>query len=267
MRGFPGSGPRRRRNRRWPKAGRSNIRSRWRSRCCSERSSISRGGSRARSAAPTTSSAVCATRTASRRRCSGRRRCRGRALVELGDVNRGLRELEGVAAAHTITRSALLRPYYLVLYAGALLAGRKARRRTACARRVRAVCARHQSSTPTTPNTRACRRKCFQRAAARTRPKNHHRDGLEIAHTQGARWLELRSARAYANFLAAPGASPRLGRFSSRRTRRSPKATGLRYGRRRGLVEDPEPAVAGIISPSPAPRLRAIARECRSRAA
>ena len=45
----------------------------------------------------------------------------GRALVELGEVKRGLRVLEEGMAAHTITRSALLRPYYFVLLAGALL--------------------------------------------------------------------------------------------------------------------------------------------------
>ena len=45
----------------------------------------------------------------------------GRALLELGDVKRGLRVLEEGLAAHTITRSALLRPYYFVLLAGALL--------------------------------------------------------------------------------------------------------------------------------------------------
>ena len=45
----------------------------------------------------------------------------GRALLELGEVKRGLRVLEEGLAAHTITRSALLRPYYFVLLAGALL--------------------------------------------------------------------------------------------------------------------------------------------------
>ena len=49
----------------------------------------------------------------------------GRAIIEMGDLNRGLRVLEEGLAAHTLTRSALIRPYYLVLLAGAQLrAGR-----------------------------------------------------------------------------------------------------------------------------------------------
>ena len=49
----------------------------------------------------------------------------GRALIEMGDLNRGLRVLEEGLAAHTSSRSALIRPYYLVLLAGAQLrAGR-----------------------------------------------------------------------------------------------------------------------------------------------
>ena len=46
---------------------------------------------------------------------------RGRARVEMGEVDEGLREMDESLAQHTITRSALLRPYYFVLYAGALL--------------------------------------------------------------------------------------------------------------------------------------------------
>ena len=52
---------------------------------------------------------------------------RGRAMVELGDTEAGVREMEQGLAAHTITRSALLRPYFLVLFAGALIrVGREA---------------------------------------------------------------------------------------------------------------------------------------------
>jgi hypothetical protein len=45
----------------------------------------------------------------------------GRAFIELGDTKRGLRVIEEGLAAHTISRSTLLRPYYFVLFAGALL--------------------------------------------------------------------------------------------------------------------------------------------------
>ena len=60
---------------------------------------------------------------------------RGRALVELGDIERGLEELESSLEAHLNTRSTLLRPYYFVLYAGALLRARRVRPRAAGARR------------------------------------------------------------------------------------------------------------------------------------
>jgi tetratricopeptide (TPR) repeat protein len=46
---------------------------------------------------------------------------RGRALIELGETDAGFRELEEGIAVHRTTRSALLRPYYLVLLAGGLV--------------------------------------------------------------------------------------------------------------------------------------------------
>ena len=45
----------------------------------------------------------------------------GRAFIEMGDLNRGLRVLQEGVAAQTRSRSGLLRPYYFVLLAGALL--------------------------------------------------------------------------------------------------------------------------------------------------
>jgi hypothetical protein len=46
---------------------------------------------------------------------------RARALIELGDTGRGLHDLDAGLTAQTMTRSTLLRPYYLLLFAGALL--------------------------------------------------------------------------------------------------------------------------------------------------
>src|SRR4029453_14377288 len=50
---------------------------------------------------------------------------RGRALVELGHIERGMGELNAGMETHTLTRSALLRPYYLLLVAGGWLRARR----------------------------------------------------------------------------------------------------------------------------------------------
>ena len=93
----------------------------------------------------------------------------GRALLELGDTKRGLRVLEEGLAAHTITRSALLRPDYFVLLAGALLRVRDMRARSAPSTTPGPSPSR-PSRTPTPPSTRACRRSCSRRPAGTTTP-------------------------------------------------------------------------------------------------
>jgi hypothetical protein len=50
---------------------------------------------------------------------------RGRALVELGEIDRGLAEIADGLEAQAFTRSALLRPYYYTLHAGALFRARR----------------------------------------------------------------------------------------------------------------------------------------------
>jgi adenylate cyclase len=126
----------------------------------------------------------------------------GRALVELGEVKRGLRVLEEGMAAHTITRSALLRPYYFVLLAGALLRVKeyeRAQRALDDARAVAASTSQHAYASE------------LQRLQAELLTLTGNRDGAELsyrealatANAQGALWLELRAARAFANFLAA----------------------------------------------------------------
>ena len=127
---------------------------------------------------------------------------RGRARVEMGDVDRGLREMDETLAGHTTTRSALLRPYYFVMYAGALFRG-----------------GRLDDAQHALDEGARVGRDTMQQAYI----SEHHRIQAELhvargeyaaadaaflrsistAIDQGARWLELRAARAYANYLAA----------------------------------------------------------------
>jgi serine/threonine protein kinase/predicted ATPase len=124
----------------------------------------------------------------------------GRAFIEMGDLNRGLRVLQEGLAAHTLTRSALIRPHYLTLLAGALLrAGLPAR----------AQAALNESSEVAD----ATGQHAYAAEHARIQAEVHVLDGaidraeiafqnaLAISRRQGARWLELRAARAYAHFL------------------------------------------------------------------
>jgi tetratricopeptide (TPR) repeat protein len=126
----------------------------------------------------------------------------GRALLELGDVKRGLRVMEEGLAAHTITRSALLRPYYFVLLAGAYLRVKE------YARAQRALDDAHAVAVATSQNAYACEQFRLQAelllATGRTdEAEQNFREALTTARTQGARWLELRAARGYASFQAA----------------------------------------------------------------
>ncbi|MEO7274546.1 MAG: BREX system ATP-binding domain-containing protein [Vicinamibacterales bacterium] len=126
---------------------------------------------------------------------------RGRAMVELGDTDAGVHEMEEGLAAHTITRSALLRPYYLVLYAGALV---RVGREADAARVLEQAAALATSSGQTSYEAERHRlqgalhaRQPGRAAAADASFKS----AVETARAQGAHWLELRSARAYADFL------------------------------------------------------------------
>jgi predicted ATPase len=127
---------------------------------------------------------------------------RGRALIELGETAEGLREIEEGLAAHTLTRSALMRPYYLVLLAGALL---RCDRLDAARRALdeAAVVAAETGQHAYDAEHYRIEGVIFSRQGHTEQAEAAYRQALAIARAQGARWLELRAARALADFLVA----------------------------------------------------------------
>ena len=128
----------------------------------------------------------------------------GRAILDLGDTKRGLRVLEEGLAAHTITRSALLRPYYFVLLAGALL------RVNEHSRAQRALDDAHAVAMATEQHAYDSEHARLQAEllAATGHPaeaEQSYVSAVRTAHSQGALWLELRAARGFASFLAGSG--------------------------------------------------------------
>ena len=129
---------------------------------------------------------------------------RGRALVELGRIDQGLEELKAGRAAHTLTRSALLRPYYLVLYAGALLRARRfdgAQTALAEAHAVAEATSQHAYDS----EHRRLHAEVLLAQGDVEGTERLYLESLEIARSQGARWLELRASRGYASFLLGAG--------------------------------------------------------------
>lgn len=126
---------------------------------------------------------------------------RGRARIELGEVEEGVRELQAGLATHTITRSALLRPYYFVMLSGGLLrAGRLDEAQRALdesAASAEATSQRAYASEHARLQGEVLARRGEFAAAERW-----FAEGVRIARDQRARWLELRAARAYAHLLA-----------------------------------------------------------------
>ena len=130
----------------------------------------------------------------------------GRALIERGDVERGLRMMADGLETQAFTRSALLRPFYYVLYAGGLL------RASRLADAHKALETARVSADET--SQRAYESEYFRLLgevlAAEGRPDDAgraFRSAVDAAARQQALWLELRAARAYASFLAAGGQS------------------------------------------------------------
>jgi predicted ATPase/GTPase SAR1 family protein len=124
----------------------------------------------------------------------------GRAYIELGDVNRGLRVLQEGLAAHTKSRSALLRPYYFVLLAGALLrAGLPERAQAALDESAQLAEATGQLAY--IAEHARLQAEVFDATGAGDAAEAKFQEALAIARRQGARWLELRAARGYAHHL------------------------------------------------------------------
>jgi tetratricopeptide (TPR) repeat protein len=128
----------------------------------------------------------------------------GRARLDLGDTKRGLRVLEEGLAAHTITRSTLLRPYYFLLLAGALLRVQEHTRAQRALDDARAVAIATEQNAYASEHARL-QAELFAATGRLAEAEQTYVDALTAARLQGALWLELRAARAFANFLAAFG--------------------------------------------------------------
>ena len=128
----------------------------------------------------------------------------GRALIELGDLNRGLRVLEEGLAAHTKSRSALIRPYYLVLLAGAQLrAGNLVRAQQSLDESTQVAEETGQHAYDAEHSR--LQAEVFDASGAIDAAERKFQDALQTSRQQGARWLELRAARGYAHHLVEQG--------------------------------------------------------------
>ncbi len=126
----------------------------------------------------------------------------GRAYIELGDVKRGLRVLEEGIAAHTATRSQLIRPYYFLLLAGALVrAGLLERAQGALDESTRVADATGQYAY--LAEHARLQAEVFAAAGADDAAERSYREALIKAEEQGARWFQLRAARGFGAYLVA----------------------------------------------------------------
>ena len=127
----------------------------------------------------------------------------GRAHIDLGDTRRGLRVIEEGLQTHTTSRSALLRPYYFVMFAEALMRSEHYER----AQRALDEAAQAAEATGQHAYDAEYARIQAELISARGGPDGRaeemHRSALATAQRQGARWLELRAARSYAHFLVS----------------------------------------------------------------
>jgi predicted ATPase len=129
----------------------------------------------------------------------------GRAMIELGDTKRGLRVLEEGLAAHSITRSTLLRPYYFVLLAGGLIrCGEYARAQRALDEAAAVANATSQRAYES-EHARLQAELCLLVPGREGEVEGHYHRALAIARSQGAKWLELRAARGYTHYLVKHG--------------------------------------------------------------
>jgi predicted ATPase len=129
----------------------------------------------------------------------------GRAMIELGDVARGLRVLEEGIAAHKLTRSTLLRPYYCVLLAGGLIRSGEYKRAQKALDESAAV------SEATGQRAYVSEQARLQAEVYAAQPgkfdaaEAEYLRALSVARDQGAKWFELRAARAYAHYMLKQG--------------------------------------------------------------
>jgi adenylate cyclase len=129
----------------------------------------------------------------------------GRAYIDLGDTQRGLRVIQEGLATHAVSRSALLRPYYFVMFAGALMrSGHFDRAQQALDEAAQLAEATGQFAYEA-EHARLQAELISARGDAPDRAEEMYRSALGIAERQGARWLELRAARGYAHFLVSRG--------------------------------------------------------------
>jgi len=129
---------------------------------------------------------------------------RGRALIELGHIERGMEELLAGMETQTLTRSALLRPYYLVLVAGGWLRARqldKAQAALTESRNVAEATGQHAYDA----EHRRLQAEVFLARGNHDATERTYLDSLAIAKAQGAQWYILRSSRGYASFLLGVG--------------------------------------------------------------
>jgi predicted ATPase len=149
---------------------------------------------------------------------------RGRALVELGEIERGLPEIEQGLEAFAFTRSTLMRPYYFTLYAGALLRAANldgAQRALDEARGVALATSQYAFES----EHRRLQAEVFGALKQREAAEATYKESLTLARAQGAKWLELRAARGYSSFLTG------LGRTDEARALLKPACAMITEGR------------------------------------
>ena len=112
--------------------------------------------------------------------------------------------MEESLAAHTLTRSALLRPYYMALYAGALIRGDRCPEAQDALNEAMSV-AEHTTQLAYASETHRLQAQLQELRGEHRAAETSYLRSLSTAIDQGSRWLELRAARAFANYLAANG--------------------------------------------------------------
>lgn len=149
---------------------------------------------------------------------------RGRALIELGQIDQGMEELKTGLATHTITRSGLLRPYYLVLLAGGLLRANRLDEALAAINESWAFAEQSSQHSYDAENRRLLG-EILLAMGDHEGTERAYLESLDIARKQGGRWYTLRSSRGYASFLL------RVGRTEEARQILAPVCESIVEGR------------------------------------